>query len=81
MFIVLSLAGFCILASEDLTKKGRLTWHSWAIVLMLSLAVLGCLFICIDHTKTEAIKDFTKGKYQLEEVVHSDTTYIVKRKR
>ena len=42
-------------------------------------AVIGCLLICGDSVRTQSIKDFTEGKYKLEEVVHSDTTYLVKR--
>ena len=79
ILMILGLAGFCMLASEDLLHKTDLTWHSWAIALFIVGAIIGCLFICGDWVRTESIKDFTGGKYKLEEVVHSDTTYLVKK--
>lgn len=79
MLLVLSLAGFCVLSSEDLVNKTKLTIHSWLIVIFIVAAIVGCLFICGDWVRTESIKDFTDGKYRLEEIVHSDTTYIVKK--
>lgn len=79
--MVLGLAGFCMLASEDLLNKRDLTIHSWIIVLFLIAAIVGCLFICADFVRTESIKDYTDGKYRLEEVVYSDTTFVVKRKK
>lgn len=79
VLIILALAGFCMLASDDLLHKSELTWYSWAIVIFMAGAVVGCLFICGDSVRTQSIKDFTEGKYKLEEVVHSDTTYLIKR--
>lgn len=77
--LILGLALFCMLASDDLLHKTELTWHSWIIVIFIVGAIIGCLFICGDWVRTESIKDFTDGKYKLEEVVHSDTTYLVKK--
>lgn len=79
VLIILALAGFCMLASDDLLRKSELTWHSWAIVIFMVCAVVGCLLICGESVRTQSIRDFTEGKYKLEEVVHSDTTYLVKR--
>ena len=81
IFMVLALGGFCMISSEDLTSKTRLSVHSWFIVIFILAAIIGCLFACKDYVRTESIKEFTEGKYQLEEVVYSDTTYLVKRRR
>ena len=79
ILLILSLAGFCILSSDDLLHKTNLTWHSWIIVILIISAIVCCLFIYSEWICTESIKDFTKGKYKVEEVVHSDTTYLVKK--
>lgn len=79
ILMILGLTGFCMLASDDMLRKTDLTWHSWAIALFIVGAIIGCLFIYSDWVRTESIKDFTDGKYKLEEVVHSDTTYLVKK--
>lgn len=81
VFLILGLAMFCMLASNDLLHKTELTWHSWIIVIFIVGAIIGCLFICGDWIRTESIKDYTDGKYRLEEVVYSDTTFVVKRKK
>lgn len=81
ILMILGLAGFCMLASDDMLRKTELTWHSWAIALFFVGAIIGCLFICADWVRTESIKDFTDGKYRLEEVVQSDTTYLVKKNK
>lgn len=75
----MGLAGFCMFASDDLLHKTPLTWHAWTIVILIVGATIGCLFIGSDWVRTESIRDFTDGKYRLEEVVHSDTTYLVKK--
>lgn len=79
ILLILGLAGFCMLASEDLLHKTDFTWHSWIIIIFMVGAIIGCLFIWGDWVRTESIKNFTDGKYRLEEVVHSDTTYLVKK--
>lgn len=79
MLLVLSLAGFCILSAEDLVHKTKMTVHSWIIVIFITAAIVGCLFICGDWVRTQAIKDYTDGKYRLEEVVRTDTSYTIKR--
>lgn len=81
ILLILGLAMFCMLASDDLLHKTELTWHSWIIVIFIVGAIIGCLFICGDWVRTESIKDYTDGKYRLEEVVYSDTTFVVKRKK
>ena len=81
IFMVLALGGFCIVASEDLTSKTRLSIHSWFIVTFIVCAIVGCLFACKDYIRTESIRDYTEGKYRLEEVIYSDTTYVVKKNK
>lgn len=80
ILIVLGLVGFCILASDDLKERSNLTIHSWVIVIMLVAALVGCLFIYQDWLRTKSIRDYTEGKYKLEQVVYSDTTYIIRKK-
>lgn len=81
LLLVIALAGFCIFASDELTRWKDLSIHSWVIVLAIIGSIVICLFACKDYVRTESIKEFTEGKYQLEEVVFSDTTYLVKRRR
>jgi hypothetical protein len=81
IFMVLALGGFCIIASDDLTKKTSLSVHSWCIVIFILCAIIGCLFACKDYVRTESIRDYTEGKYRLEEVIYSDTTYVVKKNK
>ena len=81
IFMVLALGGFCMISSEDLTSKTRLSVHSWFIVIFILAAIIGCLFAGKDYVRTESIRDYTEGKYRLEEVVYSDTTYVVKKNK
>lgn len=81
IFMVLALGGFCIIASEDLTSKTKLSVHSWCIVIFIFAAIVGCLLTSKDYIRTESIKNYTQGKYRLEEVVYSDTTYVIKKNK
>lgn len=79
--IIAGLSGFCIIAADELREWKDLSLHSWLITLLLFGGVIGCLFIMQDSIRTESIKNYTEGKYCLEEVVYSDTTYVVKRRK
>jgi heme/copper-type cytochrome/quinol oxidase subunit 2 len=81
ILIIAGLCGFCIIAADELKEWKDLSLHSWLIALLLLGGVIGCLFIMQDSIRTESIKNYTEGKYRLEEVVYSDTTYVVKRRR
>ena len=81
VLFIAGLAGFCMLASDDLTSKRDLSIHSWVIVLLILGGIIGCLFICEDYIRTDSIKNYTEGKYKLEEVIYSDTTYVVRKTR
>lgn len=80
ILIILGLCGFCILAADELKEWKSLSFHSWLIALLFLGGVIASLFIMKDAIRTEAIKDYTEGKYRLEEVVYSDTTYVIRRK-
>lgn len=79
ILIIAGLAGFCMISADELVNKRDLTWHAWIIVIFIFAAIVGCLFIYEDTVRTESIKSFTKGEYCLEEITHSDTTYLVKK--
>ena len=81
ILIIAGLSGFCIIAADELREWKDLSIHSWLIALMLLGGVIGSLFIMQDSIRTESIKNYTEGKYHLEEVVYSDTTYVVKRRK
>ena len=81
ILIIAGLAGFCIIAADELREWKDLSIHSWLIALMLLGGVIGSLFIMQDSIRTESIKNYTEGKYRLEEVVYSDTTYVIKRRK
>ena len=81
ILIIVGLCGFCILAADELREWKDLSIHSWAITLILLGGIIGCLFIMQDAIRTESIKNYTEGKYRLEEIVYSDTTYVVKRRK
>ena len=81
ILIIAGLSGFCIIAADELREWKDLSLHSWLITLLLFSGVIGCLFIMQDSIRTESIKNYTEGKYRLEEVVYSDTTYVVKRRK
>lgn len=80
ILIIAGLCGFCIIVADDLREWRDLSILSWLIALMLFSGVIGCLFIMQDSIRTESIKNYTEGKYRLEEIVYSDTTYVVRRK-
>lgn len=80
ILIILGLCGFCILAADELKEWKNLSFHSWLIALLFLGGVIASLFIMKDAIRTEAIKDYTEGKYKLEQVIYSDTTYVVRRK-
>lgn len=79
ILIILGLAGFCILAGEDLIHKSETTFLAWGIALFLLFACIGTLFVLQSEAKREAIIDYEAGKYYLETKIQSDTTYFVKR--
>lgn len=81
ILIITGLCGFCIISADELREWKSLSIHSWIITLLMLGGVIGCLFIMQDSIRTESIKDYTEGKYRLEEVVYSDTTYVVKRRK
>lgn len=81
ILIIAGLCGFCIIAADELKEWKNLSPYSWVIALLLFGGVIGCLFIMQDAVRTESIKNYTEGKYRLEEVVYSDTTYVVKRRK
>lgn len=81
ILIIAGLCGFCIIAADELKEWKDLSLHSWLITLLLFCGVIGCLFIMQDSIRTESIKNYTEGKYRLEEIVYSDTTYVVKRRK
>jgi heme/copper-type cytochrome/quinol oxidase subunit 2 len=81
ILIIAGLCGFCIIAADELKEWKNLSLYSWLITLLLFVGVVGCLFIMQDSIRTESIKNYTEGKYRLEEVVYSDTTYVVKRRK
>lgn len=80
ILIIIGLCGFCILAADELREWKDLSLYSWLVALLLLGGVIGSLFIMQDAVRTESIKNYTEGKYRLEEVVYSDTTYVVRRK-
>lgn len=80
ILIIIGLCGFCILAADELKEWKDLSLYSWLVALLILGGVIGSLFIMQDAVRTESIKDYTEGKYRLEEVVYSDTTYVVRRK-
>lgn len=80
ILIIVGLCGFCILAADELKEWKSLSLYSWIIALLILGGVIGSLFIMQDAVRTESIRDYTEGKYRLEEVVYSDTTYVVRRK-
>ena len=80
ILIIAGLCGFCILAADELKEWKNLSLYSWIIALLIFGGVIGSLFIMQDAIRTESIRDYTEGKYRLEEIVYSDTTYVVRRK-
>jgi hypothetical protein len=81
ILITAGLCGFCIFAADELKEWKNLSLYSWVITFLLFGGVIGCLLIMQDSIRTESIKNYTEGKYQLEEVVYSDTTYVLKRRK
>lgn len=77
--MILGLAGFCIIASDDLIHKSDLTIISWVVVGFFTVSCIGFIYIFEDEIRRETIIDYTHGKYQLETEIYSDTTYFVKR--
>ena len=80
ILIIVGLCGFCILAADELKEWKDLSLYSWVIALLFLGGVIGSLFIMKDAIRTESIRDYTEGKYRLEEIVYSDTTYVIRRK-
>lgn len=81
ILIIIGLCGFCIFAADELREWKNLSFYSWLVALLFLGGIIGCLFIMQDSIRTESIKNYTEGKYRLEEVVYSDTTYVVKRRK
>lgn len=79
IFIILALAGLCIIMGEDLIHKSDTTMIAWFVVGFLIIACISCIFMFEDEVKRKTVVDYEAGKYYLETKIHSDTTYFVKK--
>ena len=79
ILLLLGLCGFCVLASDDLLNKTNTTFASWIIVITMFLAIIGCLFIVKDEVERQTVIKYHLGKYKMEVITHTDTTYFVKK--
>lgn len=79
IFCILGLAGFCIMAGEDMIHKTDYTITSWIVAIFITCTIIGMIFVVSDSIRTQVIVDYEQGKYYLETKIYSDTTYFVKR--
>jgi hypothetical protein len=79
LLLLVGLCAFFVFSAEDLTNKTSQSKLAWGISIFFFAAFVGCLFIVKDELRKQAIVDYQNGKYKLEMVVNTDTTYFVKK--
>ena len=79
IFCILALAGFCMMAGEDMLHKTDYTITAWFIAILIACAAIGMIFTLSDSIRTQTVVNYEQGKYYLETKIYSDTTYFVKR--
>lgn len=79
LLLLVGLCAFFIFSADDLTNKTDQSLLAWGIGLFFFAAFVGCLFIMKDEVERHVIIDYHAGKYQLEMVTNTDTTYFVKK--
>ena len=79
IFCILGLAGFCMMAGDDMLHKTEHTVAAWTVAIFIACTAIGMIFLLSDTIRTEVIVDYEQGKYYLEAEIYSDTTYFVKR--
>lgn len=79
IFCILGLAGFCMMAGEDMLHKTEHTIVAWTVAVFIACTAIGMIFLLSESIRTETVIDYEQGKYYLETEIYSDTTYIVKR--
>ena len=81
IFCILALAGFCMMAGEDMLHKTDHTITAWFIAILIACATIGMIFTLSDSIRTQTVVNYEQGKYYLETKIYSDTTYFVKKCR
>lgn len=79
IFMILALAGLCIIMGEDLVHKTSTTVIAWCVIGFLLIACFSMIFMFRDEVRRETIIDYEQGKYYLETQIQCDTTYFVKK--
>lgn len=79
ILLIAVLVGFCIISSEDLTNKTKMTFPSILILCGILVILVLTLFAFKENIRNEAIWDYQQGKYYIETQVYSDTTYVIKK--
>lgn len=81
ILLIVSFGLFCLFAHEDVLEKTSLTVYARCIMLFILASLIGCLFLLQDEFKQKAILDYENGRYKIETVVKSDTTYFIKKNK
>ena len=77
--LFIGLCAFFVFSAEDLLNKTPHSKLAWGISIILVLLTIGCLFVMKDEIQRQTIINYHDGKYRLEMVVNTDTTYFVKK--
>ena len=79
---ILMILGFgiaCIYSSEDLRERTQSSLFAWIMVVLLFLASVGSVLLFYESVSYDVLIKHQKGEITLEPIIHSDTTYTIKR--
>lgn len=79
---ILMVLGFgiaCIYSSEDLRERTQSSLVAWIMIVLLFLSSIGSMLLFYESVSYNVLIKHQKGEITLEPVIHSDTTYTIKR--
>ena len=79
---ILMILGFgiaCIYSSEDLRERNQNSIAAWILVITLFLSSIGSVLLFYESVSYNVLIKHQKGEITLEPIIHSDTTYTIKR--
>lgn len=79
---ILMILGFgiaCIYCSEDLKERNQNSITAWILVITLFLSSVGSMLLFYESVTYNSLVKHYHGEITIEPVVHSDTTYTIKR--
>lgn len=79
ILVILGFGIACIYSSEDLRERTESSLMAWIMVVLLFLSSVGSMLLFYESVSYNILMKCQKGEITLEPIIHSDTTYTIKR--